>query len=186
MPDPKPQVKRMLWKEAVEIYACGVSERYAEFPINIEGRLRTELDKMFGNGVEVLREEMDGGEKASVEEDDPYSVVTPFANSPVEVPMKVMSPTTLAREMSNSSSFSPSSPSTKHDNVEIVDKESHNESTLTHSRDEEKCTVPEGFNEHVFDAAEKSIMYLVATNTWRKFVTAMRDGDPRISAETLA
>ncbi|KAH6696601.1 hypothetical protein BKA61DRAFT_683084 [Leptodontidium sp. MPI-SDFR-AT-0119] len=39
-----PEVKRMLWVEAVEIYAYGVIERYADFPVNIEGRLRKTLD----------------------------------------------------------------------------------------------------------------------------------------------
>jgi hypothetical protein len=30
--------------------------------------------------------------------------------------------------------------------------------------------VTPGFDEHVFDQAEKSIKYLVLTNTWQKFV----------------
>ncbi|KAH0536572.1 hypothetical protein FGG08_006556 [Glutinoglossum americanum] len=29
--------------------------------------------------------------------------------------------------------------------------------------------IPEGFNEHVFDSAEKSVRYMVFTNTWAKF-----------------
>jgi hypothetical protein len=30
--------------------------------------------------------------------------------------------------------------------------------------------IPEGFDEHVFDAAEKSVRYMVFTNTWAKYV----------------
>ncbi|PVH73718.1 integral membrane protein [Cadophora sp. DSE1049] len=122
--DLKPEVKRRLWIEAVEIYAYGVSERYAEFPVNIEGSLRKTLDQMFAAAVEVLVK----ATNSTIEEldEDPYSTVTPFVTSPF--------------------------------------------------------TLPAGFGEGVFDAAEKSVKYLVVTNTWRKFVTAMREGDPRVSA----
>ncbi|KAE8444112.1 hypothetical protein EG329_000894 [Mollisiaceae sp. DMI_Dod_QoI] len=188
LPDPKPPVKRMLWREAVEIYAFGVSERYAEFPINIEWKIRTALDKMFAESVEVLSREAEGEtvEKASEEgEEDPYSAVVPFASSPAEVPMKSMSPTVLGREMSYGSSSAPSTPRTtttkrEYDyDTEMPGKESCDQSVeaAPHTRhdQDELFTLPEGFDEHAFDAAEKSIKYLVVTNTWRKFVTAMRE-----------
>ncbi|ATY58565.1 Regulator of G signaling superfamily [Cordyceps militaris] len=38
--------------------------------------------------------------------------------------------------------------------------------------------VPDGFNETIFDDAEKSIKYLVLTNTWPKFVRERRASNP--------
>ncbi|KUJ11505.1 uncharacterized protein LY89DRAFT_594537 [Mollisia scopiformis] len=143
LPEPKPQVKKMLWREAIEIYAYGVSERYAEFPINIEWKIRSSLDNIFCDAVEVLRQEM----------------------------------------VSNDSSTQACT--ANHEDIEAVGKESY-ESTQARDNDDEKFMAPEEFNEGVFDAAEKSIKYLVVTNTWRKFVTAMREGDPRVSVETFS
>lgn len=191
IPDPKPEVKRMLWREAVEIYTFGVSERYAQFPINIEWRIKAALDKMFENAVEVLSRKIDRGADEKVDK-DPYSPVTPFASSPadLELPMKSMLP--ITKEFSHGSSLVPSTPTTKreyHNNTEMQGKESYDESiqaeSLCHDDGDEKSTLPEGFDERVFDAAENSVKYLVVTNTWRKFVNAMREGDSRVSADTF-
>lgn len=191
IPEPKPKVKEMLWREAVEIYTFGVSEKYAQFPINIEWRIRSVLDKMFENAVEMLGREMDG-RRDEKEDEHPYSPVTPFASSPadLEFPMKSMS--SIFKEFSHGSSSMPSTPTTKreyHYDAEMHGKESYDESIQAESRShhngDEKSTMAEGFDERVFDAAEKSVKYLVVTNTWRKFVTAMTEGDPRVSAGAL-
>lgn len=42
-----------------------------------------------------------------------------------------------------------------------------------------------GIDDKVFDAAEKSIKYLVLTNTWRKYINELGKGSPRSSSETL-
>ncbi|CZR60216.1 uncharacterized protein PAC_10112 [Phialocephala subalpina] len=189
LPEPKPEVRKMLWREAVEIYAYGVSERYARFPVNIEWRLRKTLDEMFAEVVEVLKKETVGEDEKM--DEDPYSPVTPFASSPAEFPMKSMPP--ITKDFGHGSSSMPSTPTTKrgnHNDAEMHSQESYDESIqdhdLRHDGGGEKFTLPEGFNERIFDAAEKSVKYLVVTNTWRKFVTAMREGDPRVSAETLS
>jgi hypothetical protein len=54
IPEPKPEVLRRLWMEAVEIYAFGVSEKYAEFPVNVEGRVRRVLDGVFEGLLRIL------------------------------------------------------------------------------------------------------------------------------------
>merc|ERR1712144_85015 len=175
-----PQVKRRLWVEAVEIYAYAVSERYAEFPVNIEGSLRKTLDQMFAAAVEVLVKFSNSGFRER--DDDPYSTVTPFVTAPADFSLKNMSP--ITRELSNGSSSVPATRDLEIRGIESSDV-SINDGNPTHDDRDEQVTLPEGFGEGVFDAAEKSVKYLVVTNTWRKFVTAMREGDRRISAEAL-
>ena len=178
--DLKPETKRRLWVEAVEIYAYAVSERYAEFPVNIEGSLRKTLDQMFAAAVEVLVKFSNSGIRER--DDDPYSTVTPFVTAPAEFSLKNMSP--ITRELSNGSSSVPSTRDLEIRGIESSDV-SINDGNPTHDDRDEQVTLPEGFGEGIFDAAEKSVKYLVVTNTWRKFVTAMRDRDPRVSAETF-
>lgn len=124
-----------MFEQAVEIYAHSVSEKMAEFPINIEGVIRSRLDTLFAPAVSNVR----------ARQRDPYNEVTPFAGP--AVPLSPLKSTSESRTI----------------NKEMYD-EGH-----------------EGVDEKVFDAAEKSIKYLVLTNTWRKFIT---EGSPRASMET--
>lgn len=124
-----------MYEQAVEIYAHSISEKLAEFPINIEGGIRTRLDQIFASSVSEFQ----------TRQTDPYNEVVPFAGP--AVPMSPLK-----------------SPESRSTNKEMYD-ESH-----------------EGVDEKVFDAAERSIKYLVLTNTWRKFIN---EGSPRTSLETL-
>lgn len=177
IPEPKPQVRRRLWNEALEIYAFAVSEKWAQFPINIEWRLRRTLDVMFGAAVEsYMRERDEESEKAGRD----ISLAGPSTE-------KSITSVTLSRATSNGSSFPPTSttfPISQSQNIDMDIKNSCDDKIkLSPTFHEDRGTVSKEFNEHVFDAAEKSIKYLVVTNTWRKFVTAMREGDSSVSAE---
>ncbi len=142
------------------------------FPINIEGGIRSRLDAIFEPYVENLK----GGNGGDVV--DPFNEVTPFTGAEgTELPLSPMkSPWQI-----NSQHSLPSTPKSA---FSREGKEYENE-VQSEGYGEGLGDVVEGFDGKVFNAAEKSIKYLVVTNTWRKMVTAMKDGSPRSSVETL-
>lgn len=94
---------------------------------------------------------------------DPFNDITPFAEREnMGLPLSPMSPR----------SFTSQRPPTK------SSKETEEEINVGED-------IAEGSNEKLFDAVEKSIKYLVFTNTWRKMIGARKGGDPRTSEETL-
>ena len=126
------QNRSTLFNQAVQIYAHSVSEKLAEFPINIEGPIRSRLDTTFGPAVAELTSNR-------------ANEACPFSEPGVALdPLRKVASTVPVRE----------------------------------PRSE-----PQGFDGHVFDAAETSIKYLVFTNTWRKYVNSTNN--LRLSEETL-
>ncbi len=154
------QARSTLFQQAVEIYIDNVSEKLAEFPINIEGSIRSSLDAVFGSAVANLQTRMQAG--AAVVE--PFDEATPFAknSSLVEFPLSPLrSPPSqvFKHEMRNQTSQSTLGQRRSGE----ASKEIDNENAV--------FTSVAGFDERVFDSAENSIKYLVVTNTWRKFVS---------------
>ena len=121
-----------LFAMANDIYLGSVSERHAEFAINIEGVIRTRLDQVFC--APKTRTQL-----------------PPRSGMGDEVPL---SP--LKSPLSTSS-----------------------------MRKGEIYEDGAGIDDKVFDAAEKSIKYLVLTNTWRKYINDLGKGSSRSSSETL-
>jgi len=146
----------MLWRQARKIYIESVSGRTAEFPINIDGGIRNKLDAIFqpslkGNAAHELARKR--------------SIVSPFMDmdeSADEMPLSPMSPMKTNWGAASETSLEPVSSFGALYHAEVDGK------------DERDTSMPVGFNERVFDAAEKSIKYLVVTNTWRKFVSEGR------------
>jgi hypothetical protein len=170
---PTSQSRAVLFNQAVEIYAQSVNEKIALFPINIEGPIRDRLDAIFESSVRNLRSES-GNEEVV----DPFNEVTPFAGSgAVEVPLSPLSTVKSSWPLASQHS-QPSTPGTP---TNGFGKEASGERYV-----EDGGETVAGFDDKVFDAAEKSIKYLVMTNTWRKMVSKMKDGRPRISEDTLS
>lgn len=140
-----------MFEQAVEIYANSISEKIAEFPINIEGVIRTKLDAVFADAVSNVR----------ARQTDPFNEVTPFA-TPAAVPLSPLK--------------SPSSAGTG--SARSMVKEMYDESSVV-----DGVAGAEGVDFRVFDAAEKSIKYLVLTNTWRKYINEERSS--RSSSEVF-
>jgi hypothetical protein len=163
---PAPLSRALLFNKAVEIYAQSVHEKLAMFPINIEGGIRTRLDAIFEPAVKNLME-------GNWETFDPYNEITPFAGDEGEMPLSPMRPGSPGSPMRTSWPLSSAPPTPK--------------STLSSEVAEfgrNMDDIPREFDEKVFDAAEKSIKYLVVTNTWRKMINEMR-GSPRTSHESM-
>jgi hypothetical protein len=146
----------MLWRQARKIYIKSVSERTAEFPINIDSGIRNKLDAMFQPSLE---------ENAAHELARKMSIVSPFMDMDEgadEMPLSPMSPMKTNWGAASESSF---------EHVSSFGPSYH---VQVDGKDKRDMSIPVGFNERVFDAGEKSIKYLVVTNTWRKFVSEGR------------
>jgi hypothetical protein len=152
-----------LFRIATGIYTVSVSEKTAEFPINIEGPIRTRLDAVFKSAA------TESAGRSDTNTEEPGNPVAPFDFSPIETPSK-FGGNLLMREIDTSYM----------DVVEAETTATMDDSDTTESDD----SVPD-FDERVFDAAEKSIKYLVLTNTWRKFVDEKREQSSNGSSEEL-
>jgi hypothetical protein len=172
---PTPHSRSMLFNKAVEIYAQSVNEKLAVFPINIEGGIRSRLDGIFEPTVRRMRQGTGDGELV-----DPFNEVTPFAGGEGEMPL---SPLSLMSSIGRSKPNwpLPSTPTTPKSHFS-TEMEARDYGTEIYGKS--VGDVPEEFDQKVFDAAEKSIKYLVVTNTWRKMISEIKES-PRTSHETL-
>lgn len=134
-----------LFNMAVDIYAQLVNERTAEFPINIEGKIRQILDNLF----EVTAAQRHAPSSANV-----FDFGAAFAR---KRPIRV--------DSSDSEKTLWDGPITLTEPAKGMD-------VSVGPSNEDPSSVPAEFGPTVFDAAEKSIEYLVLTNTWQKFVKA--------------
>jgi hypothetical protein len=168
---PSPHLRALLFSKAIEIYVQFVNEKLAIFPINIEGGIRTRLDATFEPAMKKWKDSKWGAVT------DPYNEITPFARGDGELPLSPMSP--LSPGCSLKPHWLTAPPTPKSDYTTEV-RETSGEMNTEHEGD-----VPEEFDEKAFDAAEKSIKYLVVTNTWRKMISEMKES-PRTSQESLS
>jgi hypothetical protein len=166
MADLPTQARSRLFQMAVDIYAECVSEKTAEFPINIEGPIRTRLDAVFRSAV------ADSEGRSNDNAVDPWNAAATFDISEPKTSEKLPGNVLLPELNDSSSTILPS------DNEEV---KSGLTTTVICITDDSV----ENFDERVFDAAEKSIKYLVLTNTWRKFVDTIREQSPKTSNERL-
>ena len=146
-----------LYTMAFEIFVTLVDDRTAEFPINIEYHIRTRLNEVF--------------KSATIDASDLY---IQKRMSQLTEPGQI-----VVRSVEVQSSDQGSDLWHQERRVTTVSTEPKYD---FQPRVSTKCSVvqvgdkPE-FDEHVFDDAERSILYLVLTNTWQKIVRdkAMRE-----------
>ena len=159
------EVRTHLFSLAVDVYIASISEKTADYPINIDGPVRKNLDALFARAVPEGRAAWDW-------RTDLFSRRSRL--------------TVSDRQSSSDSSEAlwgiKSTPM----------HESHNLSTSPPKQSLfephpgvaplgiARAKIPDSFNEAVFDTAEQSIKYLVLTNTWRQFVS-LGEYDPRNS-----
>ncbi|KAE8364082.1 hypothetical protein BDV27DRAFT_117909 [Aspergillus caelatus] len=128
-----PQYHRLhFFKIAVEIYSACVNLKTAEFPINVESRIYSDLTKMFGEAVQSSGRRMSRGAATHMEED--------------------------TRAL-------------------CLDENPYVSQSIMHikSRVPDSVVVPPDFGISAFDEAQKSILTLVFTNTWPKFIDSSSD-----------
>lgn len=181
-----------LFNMAVDIYSSLVDDRTAKFPINIEDKVRRKLDDIFASAAAVT------DSRSSSDSEDQQTL---FGSASAKSDVAPIGHIELNHKGSKggSSDSSPGSPVLP--SVWGVQIQATAIATPTTTVLEEKPTavfaphpcvrplggakgvIREGFGKDVFDEAEKSIEYLVLTNTWQKFVG---DGNARrIAGEIL-
>jgi hypothetical protein len=148
--------RRELFKRAVAIYANYVSPLYAVFPINLSARDAIKLDEVFRRAAKTLY-----GDSESSSDND----VTPSSWNSHD-PLDRLG-TADSSTRGPDSMFSAGNASMRQDVDYLTEKVQY------------WGRVPDGFDRSVFDAAEKSIKYLVLTNTWPKYIKAHREGSLR-------
>ncbi|KAK2754286.1 hypothetical protein FQN54_007166 [Arachnomyces sp. PD_36] len=145
-----------LFKVAVEIYVAYVSLTSAKFPVNIESHIYHKLTEMFGEAAKHIQQ------PAS------ENVIAPFmqSNSPditrFDYNMAQLKPRDQKNPMEStedtSALFQKDYPSLSK-NIMQID-----------SRIPDDVFIPSGFSASDYDEAEKSVKYMIFTNTWPKLV----------------
>lgn len=138
------------FKVAVEIYAACVDLKIAQFPINIESRIYSNLAGIFGEAVQLIGQSVPGGGGIRTYRNLPETYMVPTHRK------KFSTVLTLEED-------------TRALCLDAYPQESQNimhiEPRLPHS-----VIVPLDFAVSAFDKAEKSVKNLVFTNTWPKFI----------------
>lgn len=129
-----------------------MDENTAEFPINIDFNIRANLDSVF-----AVHTAGNHGPKLSHS-----NVVSPFAGPNPYIPLSPLP------RVKGGSSWQPSSAKSR--GFVSVREDGGDGDRVGDGIGEGGGKVREEFDRTVFDAAERSIKYLVVTNTWRKFV----------------
>ena len=150
---PPEAVLREQFNRGLRIYVDFVSPRQAEFSINLASRELAGLEKYFEDAARILY-----GDREDA------NMITPFDGFDWSRNAVPLSPQSLQSEKPTTSSGK--SMSGKSDDERLVEAIS--------GRVYYWGTIPEGFGPDVFVNAEKSIKYLVLTNTWPKFVKERR------------
>ena len=157
-----------MFNVALEIYVSSVHQKTTEFPINIEHKIRRELDNVF---------------ETAASQRIPYrdnSIVDPFKEKSMDDPFRPQSlemvlPRNVRNilERANSDEMDATFNNDSREDIFPSRKEfvfEANPCVRPPVRKNKIANIMTGFDEHVFDEAEKSIKYLVLTNTWQKFV----------------
>ena len=177
-----------LFASATDIYMANVSERTADFPINIESRIRTDLDNIFSRAVpersaltRILPYQQQTQQSPASPVFDTSGKVSKFAiASHRSSTQQQQHPGMSNREDSSDSGITlkgGSGADSRKPGQLNVNLPQRPQAAFPHHPGVDplgkaRAKIPRQFNSRVFDAAETSIKYLVLTNTWQKFVRA--------------
>ncbi|KAL8992381.1 MAG: hypothetical protein Q9188_007601 [Gyalolechia gomerana] len=159
-----------MFRQALEIFVTLVHSGTATYPINIESPIYTHLDAVFGPATALVAMCMKSSRTPSVSpssvtpwEDDqhqPSSQATPPAEEYPSFPLRALS-------KNYSKSTNEGNGSSEHI-VAVVTDGHHHPSAPFDPLDGIK--IPPQFGENVFDAAFKSIRYMVWSETWQRYM----------------
>jgi hypothetical protein len=155
------QVKYRLFNIAVEIFATSVHIKTAEFPINVGGKIRSNLETVFGPavvGVKRLDENI-------VDPFNRYSLRSIGLEPPKPLVSKFDYDVAKFRDGQSNGNAARSQ--------ESIITSSKNDLDVIVEVPECEADIPDCFDQHIFDEAEASVKYMVVTNTWPKFVDSM-------------
>lgn len=176
-----------LFNLAVEIYISSVHLQTNDFPINIESHIRTALDNIFEAAVpEGRRSTSDRGSQISYVPDDQFGTLSAFSETrgmlvtervineyedeETEARSTVVVSGIWKKQPTTPDSKAATSKTSRSNNSEDDEKPIFETHPCVRPLGRARAKIPADFNERVFHEAEKSIKYLVLTNTWQKFV----------------
>ena len=137
--------------KALKIYVDYISDSHAELQVNLASNETRKLDAVFGPAAKMVY-----GERR-----------TSHSIAPFDVPMALTKPSLMVVHTHEIEVDAISSNGSEKMTMQT-------DSNVTHGSGVFTGEVPAGFDEMIFDEAEKSIKYLVLTNTWPKFVKDRR------------
>ena len=139
---------------ATDIFDRCVSLQTSQFPINIESHVYSELNGMFGRDVVPSS-----------------SVVAPFADRWSLATIAALTKTSETYTTNNKPVRpGPNPTSDPNSNIGQDFRATSSEFILSTRAN----SVPDGFDVNVFDKAERSVKYMVFTNTWARYVESWR------------
>ena len=183
------RARMIMFRAALSIYVSLVHDGTSNYPINVESSIYTSLNKVFGAAAILV-----ASNRPSTPE-SPISAVTPWdepTTNPFENPPSIHSNNPFEQSPSNSSQTGlkdyfemktlavPSVRRCSFDNASaehIMPLEDDSAKPLDPLAD---FKVPAGFDVRVFDAAEKSIKYMVWTETWQRFTEWSKTAPPSV------
>ena len=153
-----------MFRAALSIYVTLVHSETASYPINIESPIYANLESIFGAATKLV-----ASRRSSESPSTPISTVTPW-DEPQQEPLVESS----MLEMRNMSlSTPPARRSIDNDSREhIISLDDDPQDSLA------GFPIPAGFGEHVFDAAFKSIKFMVWSETWQRYMNWKRSSAP--------
>ncbi|KAJ5605389.1 hypothetical protein N7510_008170 [Penicillium lagena] len=152
-----PQYYRLhFFKIAVEIYAVCVNLETAEFPINIESQIYSDLTEMFGEAAQFI------GQSTSREAVTCSHRNVPGSYNLVPMHRKKLSTVITVEEDTHALCLD----AYRHESQSIINIE---------PRVPNSVIVPPNFTVSAFHQAERSVKSLVLTNTWPKFINSSSD-----------
>jgi hypothetical protein len=143
------------FKIAVEIYAACVDLRTAEFPINIESQIYSDLTEMFSEAAQFIGQSVSRGTETRTYRNVPESYMAPSHRKKFSTVINVEEDT----------------------HALCLDAYPQEGQSIMHieSRVPDHVIVPPNFTIRAFHQAERSIKNLVFTNTWPKFIDSSSD-----------
>ena len=156
-----------MFRAALSIYVTLVHSNTASYPINIESTIYAKLELIFGAATKLV-----ASRRNSETPSTPISSVTPW-DEPQQEPLIESSMLDTPGETypmrSISLSTTPARQSIDNDSREhIISLDDNPQGSLAGFQ------IPAEFGEHVFDAAFKSIKYMVWSETWQRFMNWKR------------
>jgi len=141
-----------LFNTAGKIYVSLINDRTAEFPINIDCGIRERLDAVFESAVPERSPSLE------YDSSDPF---VPSASAQIHT--QDLASTPMDSSDGEKALWDKNSTGTVM-TIQPIFEPHPCVKPLAHP------IIPSAFSEHVFDDAERSIEYLVLTNTWQRFL----------------
>ena len=156
-----------MFRAALSIYVTLVHSETASYPINIESPIYAKLESIFGVATKLVASRYNSESPLT-----PISSVTPW-DEPQQEPLVEFPMLELPRSQDPSRSISLSTPPARRS----VDNDSREHIIPLDDDSQDSLAgfpIPAEFDEHVFDAAFKSIKYMVWSETWQRYMNWKR------------